>query len=194
MIINIKNMVCQRCQIVVNTILENLGLEAVQITIGQIMLRENLPNYKLKQLDAALKETGLEMVFDRRSLIVEKIKNIIFETIYNPEEPLAIKFSCYLSEKLNYSYTYLSNLFSQENGISIERYIILQKIEKVKSMLISENAILSEIASQMKYSSVAHLSAQFKKITGLTAKDYKLLRIHGYPGSPAEQRGENYVN
>ncbi|MEP7255648.1 MAG: helix-turn-helix transcriptional regulator [Ferruginibacter sp.] len=184
MIINIKNMVCQRCEIVVNTILENLGLEAVQITIGEIMLRENLPNYKLKQLDAALKETGLEIIRSKKSLIVEKIKKIIFETIYYPDESLVIKFSCYLSEKLNYSYTYLSNLFSRENGISIERYIILQKIEKVKSMLISENAVLSEIAHQMKYSSVAHLSAQFKKVTGVTARDYKALRIHAYTRMP----------
>ena len=177
MIISIKNMVCQRCKIIVNNILTHLGLEADYITIGQISLKQNPLQYQLKQLDAALKETGLEIIFDKRSLIVQRIKSIIFEMVYFSSEPLLIKFSCYLSEKLNYSYAYLSNVFSQENGISIERYIILQKIEKVKSMLIGENLFLSEIAYKMNYRSVSHLSNQFKKITGMNASDYKALKI-----------------
>ena len=177
-------MVCQRCKIVVNNILSNFGLEAEYIVIGEIMLKEDLPNYKLKQLDAALKATGLELVFDKASLIVQKIKNIIFETIHYTDEPLMIKFSCYLSSRLNYNYTYLSNIFKKINGISIERYIIQQKIEKVKEMLVSEGAFLSEIACKMNYSSVSHLSAQFKKITGIRARDYKSLRINSYTRMP----------
>ncbi|MBS1510134.1 MAG: helix-turn-helix transcriptional regulator [Bacteroidetes bacterium] len=178
MIINVKNMVCQRCTIIVNNILSSLNLEAEYITIGQIRLKNAPMHYKLKQLDAALRETGLEIIHDKRSLIVQKIKNIIFDLVHYSEEPLAIKFSCYLSGKLNYSYAYLSNVFSQEIGMSIERYLILQKIEKVKSMLVAEDLFLSEIASKMNYSSVSHLSNQFKKITGMNASDYKSLKIH----------------
>ena len=177
-------MVCQRCKIVVNNILSDLGIEAEYTAIGEVKPRSNLCNYKLKQLDAALKETGLEMVFDKNSMLVQKIKNIIFEIIYYSTEPLQIKFSCYLSSRLNYSYTYLSNIFKKINGVSIERYIILQKIEKVKEMLVTEGAFLSEIAYKMNYSSVSHLSAQFKKVTGIRAKDYKSLRINSFTRIP----------
>lgn len=177
-------MVCLRCKIVVNNILSNLSIEAEHIEIGEVKLRESLCNYKLKQLDAELKETGLELVFDKASLLVQKIKSIIFETIYFSTEPLTIKFSCYLSSRLNYSYTYLSNIFKKTTGISIERYIILQKIEKVKEMLVTEGAFLNEIAYKMNYSSVSHLSTQFKKVTGLRAKDYKSLRINSYSRMP----------
>ncbi len=184
MIINIKNMLCLRCEIVVKNILTGLGIEAENITIGKIQLKENLSNAKLKQLDAALKEIGLELVFDKKNLIVQEIKNIVFETIHYAEEPLMIKFSCYLSKKLNYSYTYLSNIFSQVTGISIERYIILQKIEKVKAMLIIESAFLSDIAYKMNYSSVSHLSAQFKKMTGIRAKDYRSMNMNTFNRMP----------
>ena len=176
MIFYIKNMICLRCKIVVKTILENLGLHAQSIALGEIVLKQNISYSQLKQLDAALKETGLELVFDKKNLLDQKIKNIIFENILYSNEPLNIKFSYYLSSRLNYSYTYLSNIFSEVNSISIEQYMILQKIERVKAMLISDSACLSEIAYQMNYSSVGHLSAQFKKVTGLTAKDYKLLK------------------
>lgn len=187
MIINIKNMVCQRCKIVVNNILFNFGLEAEYIAIGEIMLKENLSNYKLKELDAALKATGLELVFDKAGLIVQKIKNIIFEMIYYSEEPLMIKFSCYLSSRLNYNYTYLSGIFKKTTGINIERYVILQKIEKVKEILISEGASLSDIAQKLNYSSVSHLSAQFKKVTGITARDYKLHKTDTYTIMPVKE-------
>lgn len=167
-------MICQRCKIVVRNILSDFGVDAEYISIGEIKIRENFTEAKLVQLDAALKETGLELIFDRNNLLVQKIKNIIFELIHNNSEPLMIKFSCYLSNKLNYKYGYLSNVFSKVCGMSIERYIISQKIEKVKWMLIVENAPLSEIAYQMNYSSVSHLSAQFKKVTGVRASEYKI--------------------
>ena len=113
MIINVKNMVCQRCKIVVNNILTTLGIEAEYISIGEIRLSENLSDYMLRQLNAALKETGLELVFDKQNLLVQKIKNIIIETIHYADEPLRVKLSCYLSSRLNYSYTYLSNIFKK---------------------------------------------------------------------------------
>lgn len=179
-------MICQRCKIVVNNILFNFGLEAEYIAIGQIRLKENLSKYKLKELDAALKATGLELVFDKADLIVQKIKNIIFETIHYSDEPLMTKFSYYLSSRLNYNYTYLSGIFKKATGINIERYVILQKIEKVKEILISEGAPLSDIAQKMNYSSVSHLSAQFKKVTGITTKDYKSRRRDTYTIIPVK--------
>ena len=186
MIIYVKNMICLRCKIVVNNILAGFGVEAEDIMIGKIQLKENLSNYKLRQLDAALKETGLELIFDRDLLIAQKIKTIVSETIHFSNEPLLTKFSYYLSSKLNYSYAYLAKKKKKTNGISIERYIILQKIEKVKAMLIAEDAALSEIAYQMNYSSVSHLSAQFKKVTGINASEYKLLRLDDYSCMPVK--------
>jgi YesN/AraC family two-component response regulator len=173
MIINIKNMVCQRCEIIVNNILQNLGLEVEYVTKGQVMLKGRVLQYQLRLLDKFLKETGLEIIIDKKSLLIQKIKNIVFEMVYTDEEPLAIKFSCYLSKRLNYSYTYLAGIFSQECNTTIERFIIEQKIEKVKSMLVDDHCVLSYIAHKMNYSSVSHLSAQFKKVTGLTASEYR---------------------
>ena len=167
-------MINQRCKIVVNNILQNFGMEANHITIGEIELKENLPGFRLMQLDAALKETGLELVFDKKNQLVQQIKNIVSEIIHFSTEPLTMKFSCYLSKRLNYNYTYMAGIFKKLSGITIEHFIISQKIEKVKSMLISGDMHLSEIAFQMNYSSVSHLSAQFKKITGGNASDYRL--------------------
>ena len=178
--LNVKNMICQRCKIVVAEILSDFGLEAESIQLGEILLKEKLSEDRLDQLNTALKKTGLELVFDRGVLLVQKIKNVIYEMIYFHTEPLEIKFSCYLSSRLNYSYTYLANIFKQFNGVSIERFIIFEKIEKVKTMLISEGATLNEIAFKMNYSSVSHLSAQFKKVTGLRVSDFKILKMNSY--------------
>jgi YesN/AraC family two-component response regulator len=177
MIIYVKNMISQRCKIVVNNILQNFGVDAKNIAIGEIELKENMSGFKLIQLDAALKETGLELVFDKKNQLVQQIKNIISEIVHFSTEPLAIKFSCYLSKRLNYNYTYMAGIFKKLNGITIEHFMITQKIEKVKSMLISGDMHLSEIAFRMNYSSVSHLSAQFKKITGRNASDYRLSQI-----------------
>lgn len=166
-------MICQRCKIVVENILSNSGLVAESISIGEVVLKGKVSDSKLKELDAALKAVDLELVYDKKNLIDQQIKKLIFEIIHFSEEPLSIKFSCFLSSRLNYNYNYLSKIFSEVNGINIERFIILQKIEKVKSMLLSDEAILSEIAFKMNYSSVSHLSNQFKKYTGYRASDYK---------------------
>ncbi len=180
MIIYVKNMVSQRCKIVVNNILQGFGLDAKDIMIGAVLLKEKVPGFKLVQLDAALKETGLELVFDKKSQLVQQIKNIIIEIIHFSTEPLVMKFSYFLSERLNYNYTYLAGIFKQLNGITIEQFIILQKIEKVKAMLVSEDVHLSEIAYRMNYSSVSHLSAQFKKVTGCNASEFKSLSMNAY--------------
>ena len=186
MIIYVKNMISQRCKIVVNNILQSFGVEAKDIMIGEVLLKEKVPLFKLMQLDAALKETGLELVFDKKSQLVQQIKNIILEIIHFSTEPLVMKFSCYLSNRLNYNYTYLAGIFKKISGITIEHFIISQKIEKVKSMLISGDMHLSEIAYRMNYSSVSHLSAQFKKVTGYNASEYRSLRIHSYSDVPGK--------
>ena len=186
MIIYVKNMLSQRCKIVVNNILQSFGVEAKDIMIGEVLLKEKVPVFKLMQLDAALKETGLELVFDKKSQLVQQIKNIILEIIHFSTEPLVMKFSCYLSNRLNYNYTYLAGIFKKISGITIEHFIISQKIEKVKSMLIAGDMHLSEIAYRMNYSSVSHLSAQFKKVTGYNASEYRSLRIHSYSDVPGK--------
>jgi len=173
-------MISQRCKIVVNNILQSFGVEAKDIRIGEILLKEKLPVFKLMQLNDALKETGLELVFDKKNQLVQQIKNIIFEIIYFSVEPLNIKFSCYLSKQLNYNYTYLAGVFKCICGITIEKFIIIHKIEKVKSLLVCGDMHLSEIAHRMNYSSVSHLSAQFKKVTGYNASEYRSLRINTY--------------
>jgi len=178
--LHVKNMICQRCKIVVTEILSGFGLEAEHIQLGEIELKEKLSKTRLNQLNTALKKTGLELVFDHSVMLVQKIKSIIYELIHFHTEPLELKFSCYLSSRLNYNYTYLATVFKRANGISIERFMIAEKIEKVKTMLISEGATLNEIAYKMNYSSVAHLSAQFKKVTGIRASDFKIMRMNSY--------------
>lgn len=180
MMIKVKNMICERCTIVVHHILTDLGLEAEYIKPGEVLLKEKISNNQLDQLNTELKKTGLELLFDHAGMIVQKIENIIFEMIHYASEPLMIKFSCYLSSRLNYSYTYLANMFKKVNGISIEQFIIIEKIEKVKTMLVHEGASLNEIAFILNYSSVSHPSAQFKKVTGIRAKDYKLRSMNSY--------------
>lgn len=180
MILHVKNMICKRCKIVVSKIIADLGLQAEYIKLGEILLKEKLKQDKLNTLNTALKETGLELVNDREGNLVQKIKTVIFEMIHFCEEPLLIKFSCYLSSRLNYSYTYLANTFKKINGISIEQFIIIEKIKKVKGMLIAEGITLSEIAYRMNYSSTSHLSAQFKKVTGLRVTDFKLMHTNTY--------------
>ncbi len=178
MIIYVKNMISQRCKIVVTNILQNFEIEAKYISIGEIELKEKMPVFKLMQLNAALKQTGLELVFEKKNQLVQQIKNIVSEIIHFSTEPLTMKFSCYLSKRLNYNYTYLAGIFKKLNGITIEHFMISQKIEKVKSLLIAGDMHLSEIAYQMNYSSVSHLSAQFKKVTGRNASEYRLPRVN----------------
>ena len=175
-------MICKRCKIVVSKIIDDFGLQAEAINIGEILIKEKLTLEKLNRLNTALKEAGLELISDREGNLVEKIQSVIFEMIHFSEEPLLIKFSCYLSSRLNYSYTYLANTFKKTNGISIEQFIIIEKIKKVQSLLISEGITLGEIAYRMNYSSISHLSAQFKKVTGLRVKDFKLMRMNTYIG------------
>lgn len=171
--LHIKNMVCNRCIMVVKAALEKLALHPVSITLGEVVLEEKkLSGELLKNLQHSLKGVGFELIDDKKSKLIEQLKNTIVELVHY-SEPAKIKLSIYLSEKLNHDYSYLSKLFSEVEGITIEHYIIKQKIERVKELLIYDELSLSEIADQLGYSSVAHLSAQFKKVTGLTPTFYK---------------------
>ena len=174
--IYIKNMVCIRCQIVVKSELEKLGLNPVDVKIGEADIVGNIPQEKLEQLDVALRKSGLQLMDNKKSILVEKIKTAIIELVHYREEQIKVNLSEYLSEKLNYDYTYLANLFSEVKGITIEKFYLTHKIEKVKELIVYDELNLSEIAFKMHYSSVAHLSNQFKKFTGLTPSHFKQLK------------------
>ncbi|MBN2519689.1 MAG: helix-turn-helix transcriptional regulator [Bacteroidales bacterium] len=169
-------MVCIRCQMVVKAELEKLGLHFVDVKIGEADIIETITQKQLDQLDKALKKSGLELMDDKKSVIVEKTKNAVIELVHYTEDQLKINLSDFLSEKLNYNYTYLANLFSEVKGITIEKFYITHKIEKAKELIVYDELNLSEIAFKLHYSSVAHLSNQFKKITGLTPSHFKKLK------------------
>lgn len=174
--IYIKNMVCDRCKLAVREELEKLGLQFTYIDYGEAELKENLTHDKREKLNSALQKTGLELMDDKKSMLIEKIKLIIVDLVHHSSEPLRKNLSDYISEKLHYDYTYLSNLFSEVQGTTIEKFFILHKIEKVKELLVYDELNLKEIAFKLHYSSVAHLSSQFKKQTGYTPSHFKHLK------------------
>jgi YesN/AraC family two-component response regulator len=153
-----------------------LGLHHVMVDIGEVEIMETLSAEQQESLNSNLRKTGLLLISDKKSILLEKIKNIIIDLVYYAEKPPKTNFSDYLSEKLDYDYTYMANLFSETQNTSIEQYIINLKIERVKELLIYDELNISEIADKMHYSSLSHLSSQFKKITGLTPSYYKRLR------------------
>lgn len=174
--IYIKNMVCERCKLTVREELERLGLPYNNVDYGVADLRISLTEERKNQLNAALKKTGLELMDDKKSMLIEKIKLLIVDLVHYSNEPLRKNLSDYISEKLDYDYTYLSNLFSEVQGTTIEKFFILHKIEKVKELLVYDEMNLKEIAFKLHYSSVAHLSSQFKKQTGYTPSHFKHLK------------------
>jgi len=169
-------MVCIRCKMIVKDELLKLGLHAVRVELGEVELMDHIITEQYDQIKIALQRWGLELIDDKKSMLIEKIKNVIIESIHYSDEQLLINFSDHLSEKLNYDYTYLSNLFSEVQGTTIEHFIIGHKIECVKELLVYDELSLTEIAWKLHYSSVAHLSNQFKKVTGLTPSHFKMLK------------------
>lgn len=169
-------MVCIRCKMAVKAELENLGLHYTYIDYGEAEVKENISPEMHYRLDTALKKSGLELMDDKKSMLIEKIKFLIVELVHYSDEPLKKNLSDYLSEKLNYDYTYLANLFSEVQGTTIEKFFITHKIERVKELLVYDELNLKEIAFKLHYSSVAHLSSQFKKLTGFTPSHFKHLK------------------
>jgi AraC-like DNA-binding protein len=169
-------MVCIRCKMVVKSELEKLGLHYITVDLGEAVIKEEISAEQLDSLSIALKQSGLELMDNKKSILIERIKTIIIELVHYNDEQIKINLSDYLTEKLNYNYTYLANLFSEVKGTTIEQFYLAHKIEKVKELLVYDELNLTEIAWKLHYSSVAHLSNQFKKMTGLTPTHFKNLK------------------
>jgi len=173
----IKNMVCNRCIMVVQQVFERLGYPPVRIALGEVETAQPLADEALTELRKNLTGFGFELIDDTKSQLIEKIKTLVIELIrYKKEETIKVNYSAYIESKLNRDYTYLSNLFSDVTGVTIEKYFINQKIERVKELLVYDELTLSEIAFELGYSSAPALSAQFKKVTGLTPKHFRQIK------------------
>lgn len=169
-------MVSQRCKMVVKQELQNIGLHYVNVDLGTVQILENIADSQKEQLGKNLQKYGLELLGDNRKIIIEKIKSVIIEMIHYSDEIPKVNYSDYISDKLGYDYTYLANAFSEVKGITIQQFIIINKIERVKELLLYDEFNLTEISFKLHYSSVAHLSNQFKKITGLTPSYFRKLK------------------
>lgn len=172
----IKNMVCNRCIMVVQNELDKLSLNVKNIKLGEVILDKELTSKEKDNLNDALIPLGFEIIDDKKSRIIEKIKNIIIDLVHHQDNEMKTNLSDLLSAELHHDYNYLSNLFSEVEGTTIEKYFIAQKIEKVKELLVYDELSLSEIAFRLNYSSVAYLSNQFKKVTGLTPSHFKKIK------------------
>ncbi|AXE18825.1 AraC family transcriptional regulator [Runella rosea] len=172
----IKYMVSLRCKMMVKEELKKLGVRYVTVDLGMVDILEEISSLQREKLKINLLKSGLELLDDRKSILIEKIKIVITEMIHYSDELPKVNYSDYISEKLGYDYTYLSNIFSEVKGITLQQFIIIHKIERVKELLLYDELNLTEIAYKLHYSSVAHLSNQFKKVTGLSPSFYKQLK------------------
>ncbi len=171
--IYIKNMVCQRCIMVVNEIVQRTGIDNAKVQLGKLEARQPISDDQFKQIESELNNVGFEVINNRTVQLIEQIKTTTISYVYKGQEHANINYSSYLAGQLNRDYNYLSSLFSSIEGITIEKYMINLKIERVKELLVYDEKTLSEIAFEMEYSSVAHLSGQFKKVTGFTPSYFK---------------------
>lgn len=178
MILYIKNMVSTRCKIVVQLELMKLGLHCTSMALGWVEVTENISAGQTDEIKTALLQCGLELLDNKKSILVEKIKNVIIEMVYYSDYQLKTNFSDYLSAKLNLDYTYLANIFSEQLGTTIEHFIIFNKIQRIKELIGYNELSLTQISWKLHYSSVAHLSTQFKKITGVTPSHFKHFELH----------------
>jgi AraC-like DNA-binding protein len=172
----VKNMVSNRCKLVVKEELRKLGLHFIVVDLGEVEIMEDLTAEQRDKLRDALQVSGLELMDDKRAVLIEKIKTVIIEMVHHSDEMIKVNFSDYLSEKLKHDYTYMANLFSEIQGMTIAQFIISHKIERIKELIIYDELNITEIAWKMNYSSVAHLSNQFKKVTGLSPSHFKQLK------------------
>lgn len=172
----IKYMVSIRCKMVVSEVFNKFNIPYEIVNLGEVSIAEEIIPAVREELRMALLKFGLELLDDKRAILMERIKSVIVEMVHYEEELPRMKFSVYLSKKLNYDYTYLANIFSETQGMTIEHFIIVHKIEKVKELILYNELSLTEIALQLHYSSVSHLSTQFKKVTGFTPTGFKALK------------------
>ncbi len=169
-------MVSNRCKLAVKLELKRLGLHFIVVDLGEVEIMEELTSGQLDMLKTGLLSSGLELMDDKKAVLIEKIKSTIIEMVHHSAEISKLNFSDYISEKLNHDYTYLANLFSEVQGTTIEHFIIAHKVERIKELIIYNELNITEIAYKMNYSSVAHLSNQFKKVTGLSPSHFKNLK------------------
>ncbi len=169
-------MVSNRCKLAVKDELKKLGLHFIVVDLGEVEIMEKISAEQREVLKVRLHDSGFELMDDRKAVLIEQIKNVIIEMVHHTEETIKINFSVFLSEKLNHDYTYLANLFSEVQGTTIEQFIISHKVERIKELIIYGELNITEIAYKMNYSSVAHLSNQFKKVTGLSPSHFKKLK------------------
>ena len=174
--IYVKNMACESCKVVVKEALEELDIPMVKVELGEIETTKDISADEKKKLNNKIKKVGLELLEKKQGILIEKIRKVMIDYVYKSNEKPNVKFSVLLSEELNLSYSYLANFFSEVEATTIEQYIIALKIERIKELIIFGEHTFSEIAYKLHYSSVAHLSSQFKKITGLTPSHFKALK------------------
>lgn len=174
--IYVKNMACESCKIVVQHALEELDILPTRVELGEIETREDVSDEDKSKLNSIIQKAGLELLEKKQGVLIEKIRNVAIDYVYKSDEKPNINFSVLLSEELNHSYTYLSNFFSEVEATTIEQFIIALKIERIKELIIFGEDTFTEIAHKLHYSSVAHLSTQFKKVTGLTPSHFRALK------------------
>lgn len=174
--IYVKNMACESCKIFVRKSLDDLGILIYSVELGEIDTKEDVSDDEKKKLNTTIKKAGMELLEKKKGVLIEKIRTAMIDYVSNSDNESHIKFSALLSKELNHNYTYLSNFFSEVEATTIEQYIIALKIERVKELIIFGEDTFSEIAYKLNYSSSAHLSAQFKKATGLTLSHFKALK------------------
>lgn len=174
--IYVKNMACESCIVFLKDTLEELEIPHVKVDLGEIETKQEVSDMEKVALNSRLRKVGLELLEKKQGILVEKIKAIMIDYVYNSEHKPDVNFSVLLSDKLDFSYTYLANFFSEIQATTIERYLIALKIERIKELIIFEELTFSEIAYKLHYSSAAHLSGQFKKVTGLTPSHFKALK------------------
>ncbi len=170
-------MVSNRCKMMVKEELKKLGLHFIVVELGEVEIMEEITDEQRAELKNALLISGLELMDDKRAILIERIKTVIIEMVHHSDDMIKVNFSQYLHDKLQLDYTYLANLFSEVQGTTIEQYIIAHKVERIKELIFYGELNLTEISYKMNYSSVAHLSTQFKKVTGLTPSYYKQLKV-----------------
>lgn len=174
--IYVKNMACESCKIFVQGALEELDITTVKVGLGEIETRHDVSDNDKKKLNAKMKEAGLELLEKKSGVLIEKIRKVIIDYVYKSDDKFNSKFSALLSEKLNYDYRYLANFFSEVEATTIEQYLIAMKVERIKELILFDELSLTQISYKLNYSSVAHLSNQFKKVTGLTPTHFKKLK------------------
>lgn len=174
--IYIKNMACESCKFVVQKALDELDISVLKIELGEIETKSDVTDEEKSKLNTKIRKVGLELLENKQGVLIEKIRKVIVDYVYKTEEKPTVKFSVFLSRELNHNYTYLSNFFSEVEATTIEQYLISLRIERIKELIINDELTFSEIAEKLHYSSIGHLSNQFKKITGLSPSHFKTLK------------------